>query len=265
MTAAAADAPPVVLHRHGAVAIIEFCAPDRANAIDQRFADALLDIVHRVEGDEAIRCVLVRAQGRFFSVGGDIRAFAAAGDALGLFVRRLTATLHMATARLVALSKPVVVAVNGPAAGAGLSLALAGDVVMAGASARFTVAYPAIGLSPDLGATYLLPRLVGLRRAQAMLFLGRSLDAQEAHAASLVTDRVPDDRLAEETMAIAERLARMPTRALARTKRLLATASARDLEAQLEREAEAIVACAVEPHAREGIAAFLAGRPAVFA
>lgn len=255
---------PVTFARDGAVGRITLASPDTGNAIDQAFADALLDAVHACEGDASIRSVLISGTGRFFCVGGDVRAFAAAGHDLGTFVRRLTASLHVAIARLAALSKPVVTAVNGPAAGAGLGLALVGDVVIAAESAKFSLAYPAIGLSPDAGTTYMLPRLIGLRRTQEMLFLGRTLSAQEAVDWQLATRCTADTTLGEEGCELAAGLAKMPTHALTRSKRLLLSTYKERLEGQLELEASAIAQSAIEPHAAEGISAFLARRPANF-
>lgn len=252
------------LVRDGAIGRITLAAPDSGNAIDQEFADSLLQIVHQCEDDDAVRSVLVTGMGRFFCVGGNVRAFAAASDDLGGFVRRLAASLHVAIARLAALSKPVVMAINGPAAGAGLGLAVTGDVVIAADSAKFSLAYPAIGLSPDAGTTYMLPRLIGLRRTQELLFLGRSIDASEAVEWGLVTRAVPDTALMAEAGSVASQLAAMPTHALARAKRLLLSSYKERLEGQLELEAAAIALSATEPHAAEGIAAFLARRPAEF-
>lgn len=248
----------------GPVARITLANPDAGNAIDQAFADRLLDIVHVCEMDSSIRAVLLTGSGRFFCVGGDINAFATASADLGNFVRRLTASLHVAMARLARLSKPVVVAVNGPVAGAGLGLALSGDVVIAGKSASFALAYPAIGLSPDAGTTFMLPRLIGYRRAQEMLMMGRALDSAEAAAWGLVTMTTSNELLAGHAEAAALKLAAMPTRALARSKRLLIDSYGSTIEAQLEREAEAIALCAVEDHANEGISAFLERRVAKF-
>ncbi len=255
---------PIVLERNGPVARITLVAPERGNAIDQSFADLLLEVVHSCGNDPAIRAVLILGSGRFFCVGGDVRAFAGAVDNLGSFVQKLTASLHVAIARLAALAKPVVVAVNGPAAGAGLGLAIAGDVVIAARSATFTLAYSAIGLSPDAGTTFMLPRLIGLRRAQEMLYLRRSYTATEAADIGLITRVVADEDLTAQAEEVVNSLARMPTRALGRSKRLLLSSSTQELEAQLEREAAAIARCALEPHASEGIGAFLEGRKARF-
>lgn len=247
-----------------AIGVLTLTAPDCGNGIDEVFCDELLEAAHALEGNDAVRCVLLRSTGRYFCVGGNINAFAAAASDLGKFTRGLTSSLHMALARLAGLSKPIVTAVNGPAAGAGLGLALIGDIVFAASSASFALAYPRIGLSPDAGVSYLLPRMIGLRRAQEMLFLERILKADEAVEWGLITRCVADAELATETEKAAERLATMPTMALGRAKRLLLESFSREIEVQLEREAQSISQCAQEPHASEGVAAFLERRPAKF-
>lgn len=237
------------------IGVITLNAPEKGNAIDQRFCDQILYAVHAVEADDAVRAVLLQARGRNFCVGGDLGGFTQA-EHLGRYLRELTGTLHMAMARLQALPKPVVTAVNGSAAGAGLGLALVGDVVLAARSAKFVAAYPAIGLSPDAGLSFQLPHLVGLRLAQEMLLLNRMLDAGEAEANGLITRAVDDAALAQEARAVAERFAEMPARALGRTKRLLARAFETPFEVQLEAEARAIAECGMEPDAHEGVSAF---------
>lgn len=255
---------PILFERDGAIARVTLNSPETGNGMDQPFCDRLLEIVHECEDDDRIRVVLLTANGRFFCVGGNVNAFAAASDEIGKFVRNLTASLHMAIARLAALSKPVVTAVNGSAAGAGLGLAVIGDVVLAADSAKFTLAYPGIGLSPDAGATFILPRLIGLRRTQEMLYLGESIAADEAARIGLISRSAPAANLLEDAEKVVQRLAKMPTRTLARSKKLLLLQGARSLEQQLEHEAVEIVKCATEPNAKEGIAAFLENREAAF-
>ncbi|URD59915.1 enoyl-CoA hydratase-related protein [Sphingomonas sp. KRR8] len=251
------------LQRDGAVAVLTLDRPASGNAIDRELAAALLDTVLALDSDTSVRAVVLTGRGRFFCTGGDLRSFAAAGDA-GQAIESITAPLHMAIARLMRLAKPLVVAVNGPAAGAGLGLALLGDAVLAGPSARFTVAYGAIGLSPDAGTSWLLPRLVGLRQAQRLALLGEAIDAEEAFSLGMVTRVVADDDLAYETMALAGKLAAGSMSALQRTRRLLLDSFDRGLEAQLEREAESIAAASRDADGREGISAFLSKRSPVF-
>jgi 2-(1,2-epoxy-1,2-dihydrophenyl)acetyl-CoA isomerase len=155
---------------------------------------------------------------------------------------------------------PLVVAVNGAAAGAGMSLAVAGDLVLAAASAKFSMAYTAAGLSPDGSSTFFLPRLVGLRRTQELMFTNRRLDADEACAWGLVTRVVPDDALQREARALARQLAEGPTAAYGTVKSLLTSAFDESLETQMEHEARGIAAMAATPDGREGIRAFLEKR-----
>ncbi|PIK71576.1 hypothetical protein CS379_18575 [Methylobacterium frigidaeris] len=166
----------------------------------------------------------------------------------------------MAVSRLMRMEKPLLVLVNGPAAGAGLSLAIAGDVVLAAGSAHFTAAYGGVGLSPDGGMSWLLPRLVGLRRAQEIILTNRRIGAEEAERIGLVTRTVEDAALASEGAEVAAGLATSATRALGLARGLLADSLSSGLETQLEREARAIAEAGRTPDGREGIAAFLARR-----
>ncbi len=158
------------------------------------------------------------------------------------------------------MEKPLVVAVNGPAAGAGLSLAIAGDVVIAARSAHFSAAYGAVGLTPDGGMSWLLPRVVGLRRAQEIILTNRRIGADEAAAIGLVTRVVDDAALAGEALAAAHALAAGPVAALAGARALLAEGAGRDLAGQLRAEANRIAQAGAGSEAREGISAFLARR-----
>lgn len=214
----------------------------------------------RCDEDDTVRCVVLTGAGRMFCAGGDVPAFAEAGDRVPDLLKELTAYLHMAISRLSRMEKPLLTVVNGPAAGAGFSLAILGDVAIAARSAKFTLAYGAIGLSPDGGSTWLLPRLVGLRRAQELALLGRRLDADEAAAAGLITRAVDDAALIEESASVALTLANAAVRAVGRTRNLLLSSFNSSLEDQLEREARAIALSGRDPEGREGIGAFVAKR-----
>src|SRR3984885_739244 len=160
------DESAVLFERLGPVATLTLNRPTVGNAINVSMARNLLEAAIVCDADDAIRCVLLTGAGRLFCTGGDVTSFAAAGDSVGSVVREIPAYLHMAIARFAHMGKPLVTAINGPAAGAGFGLSLLGDLVLAAHSAYFTLAYTAIGLTPDAGSTWLLPRLVGLRRAQ---------------------------------------------------------------------------------------------------
>ena len=196
----------VRLERDGAVAWITLDRAEVGNAIDLSLAQALAATTTECAEDPAIRCVVLTGAGRMFCVGGDVPAFAAAGDDAPAFLRTLADTLQGAITTLARMPKPLVVAVNGPAVGAGMSLALLGDVVLAGASAHFTAAYTGIGLTPDGGMSWLLPRLIGLRRTQAMILTNQRVGAAEATAIGLITCMVEDDNLRSEAALVAQRL-----------------------------------------------------------
>ena len=250
----------VLLTLEGAVARLTLNRPEAGNAIGPAMASALRAAAIVCAEDPGIRCVVLCARGRVFCVGGDIGAFSSQLESLGALTRALTADLHAAMAIFARMEKPLITVVNGPAAGAGFSLALAGDLVLAGQSAVFAPAYGGIGLSPDGGASWLLPRLVGLRRAQEMLLLGLRVNAAQALAEGMVTRLCPDETLQAEADELAVRVARGAVRAWGRTRALLLESFAATLPAQLDAEARAIAQSGHDAEAREGIAAFLAKR-----
>ena len=242
------------------IATLMLDRPAVGNTIDMALARALIDAAVRCDEDQAIRCIVLTGRGRLFCGGGDVSAFAGAGDDLSAFLRELAGVLHEAISRLMRMKKPLVVLVNGPAAGAGLSLALAGDITLAARSAHFTAAYGALGLTPDGGMTWSLPRLVGYRRAQEIILGNRRVSAEEAAAIGLVTRVVADDALEAAGAELAANLARASTAALGAARQLLLDSFGAQLEDQLEREAQAIAAAGATPEARAAIAAFLAKR-----
>lgn len=258
------EAPSLRLERLQAVAVITLDRPTAGNSINVAMADALLAAALECEADKSIRCVVLTGAGSMFCAGGDVKAFAEAGDDVAALIDRLTAPLHMAITRLSRMSKPLVTAVNGSAAGAGLGLAMLGDVALAAHSATFSVAYGGLGLSPDSGATWLLPRLVGLRQAQRLALTGERIGAPEAERIGLVTRSIDKDTLMNEAMLIASKLAGNSANAIRRTRALLHSSFSNSLEGQLEREAESISQAARDPDWQEGIAAFIAKRPPKF-
>ncbi len=256
---------PVLLRREGAVAHLVLNRPAVGNAIDAAMARALLQAAIACDEDASVRCVVLSGQGRMFCVGGDVAAFRAAGPGVGALIKEITADLHSAIACLARMAKPLVSVANGPAAGAGLGLAVLGDIALAGRSAHFTCAYTALGVSPDGATSWLLPRLIGLRRAQELMLLNPRIDAEAAAAMGLVTRVVDDLALEAEVMAVVRRLAAGATRAIGRTRALLRDGFGAGLEAHMAAEARAIAASALEADGQEGIAAFLERRAAVFA
>ena len=172
-------------------------------------------------------------------------------------IARITVSLHAAINRLATMPKPLITLVNGPAAGAGLGLAMLGDIVLTAASAHFTSAYTAIGVSPDAGTSWLLPRLIGLRRAQEMILTNRRVAADEALAIGLVTRVIADESLAPAGNELAQSLAKGATPALAAARRLLHRSQGASLADQLEAEATAIIAAARTNEAKALLSTFL--------
>lgn len=254
----------VLVERNGAVATVTLNRPDQGNAIDVRLADTLLAAAEDCASDASVRAVILTGAGAMFCAGGDVACFVAAGDGVPALIHRLTAPLHAAIVRLYRMDKPLITAVNGAAAGAGLGLAILGDVALAARSAKFATAYGALGLTPDAGTSWLLPRLVGLRQAQR-LALGARIDAAEAVRIGLVGEVVDDDTLIATARAAAERLTALSGPAVRATRALLAEGLTSGLADHLDREARGIAAAAAHAHGREGIAAFAARRSPLFA
>jgi 2-(1,2-epoxy-1,2-dihydrophenyl)acetyl-CoA isomerase len=240
---------------------ITMTTPDRGNPLDPDAAAALLRAVRRARANDA-RVVLLRSQGRAFSFGGDVGAFARADDREQL-VDDLAETLHRTVSDLHRMDAIVVSAVQGIAAGAGVPLAAAADLVIAGASARFTLAYTKIGMSPD-GGSSLLTASLGLHRALHLALLNPVLTAQQAQAAGLVAEVHPDDELdAAVDRVVAQLLAGSRTAQVA-AKRLLREVALPWAEGALRRETLSIRSCAASPDGREGVDAFVTKRPPSF-
>lgn len=241
------------------VGIITLAEPESGNPLSLETARHLMRAAEDLAANDAVRCVLLTGSGRFFCVGGDIKSIAESGAGLDMYLKGLTDALHRAMAIFLRMDKPVVVAVNGPAAGAGLGLAVVGDIVLADPSAHFTMAYTGIGFSPDGGTSWLLPRLIGLRRAYEMTLRNRRLSSAEAVDWGLIT-RVVDGDLMTEANKVAQQFAKGPVKALAASRALLLSSYDLEPEAQMEREAERVRAQATGPEGREGVTAFMEKR-----
>jgi 2-(1,2-epoxy-1,2-dihydrophenyl)acetyl-CoA isomerase len=254
----------VTLERHGAVALLTLNRPDAANTLNREMALDLGEQARRAADDPSVRCVVLTGAGKLFCGGGDVSAMAAAADP-SAELAELAPAFHESTLILATMAKPLVVLVNGAAAGAGMSLAISGDIVLAARGATFLAAYGSVGLTPDGGMSWLLPRLVGLRRAQELIIGGRRLTAEEAAEMGLVTRTVADEALLAEGLAEAQRLADGPIAAMGAARALLTASFANDLAAHLKLEEVAIAKAGGTDEAREGIAAFLARRKPTFA
>ena len=250
---------PVLLSIEDGVAHVVLNRPTVGNAMDVPLVRALLEAAIVCEADPAVRCVTITGAGKLFCAGGDVSLMGGAGARLPQLLAELIAPLNAAIARLARMPKPLVMLVNGPAAGAGMSLAILGDVVLSARSAHYTPAYGAIGLTADGGLSWTLPRLVGLRRAQEIVLTNRRIKAEEAETIGLVTRTVDDDALAAEGLALAKKLADAPTAALGAARGLLRESFETSFETQLDRELRSM-AVAGAGEAQEGLAAMLAKR-----
>jgi 2-(1,2-epoxy-1,2-dihydrophenyl)acetyl-CoA isomerase len=252
---------PVTYERRDGAARIRLVDGDRGNPLTQATVDCLARAVRRARAED-VHVVVLSAEGRAFCVGGDVSAFAAAGDTEQM-VDDLAETLHRVVSDLHRMDAVVVSVVHGVAAGAGTSLAAAADLVIAGTSARFTLAYTKIGFSPD-GGSSLLPASIGLHRALQLALLNDVLSADEARAMGLVAQVHPDDEL-ESAVEDVVRLIRSGSRpAQVAAKRLLRESATPGAEAALRRETLSIRTRAASPDGREGVLAFLEKRPPNF-
>ncbi len=256
---------PILFNLADGVATITLSRPDKLNAINEAMHAALAAAFDRIEADPTIRALLLTGAGRAFSAGQDLGdRVMGEGDAppdLGATLDRLYNPLIR---RLRALDRPVVCAVNGVAAGAGANLALACDLVLAARSAQFIQAFCRLGLVPDSGGSYILPRLVGSARAMGLALLGEPLPAERAEAWGLIWRVVDDERLLDEARALARHLATQPTRGLALIKRALQMSAANSLDQQLDLERDLQRQAGRTEDYREGVRAFLAKRPPAF-
>ena len=249
--------PTVELEVVDHVAVITLNRPDAQNTVSLQLAMDLDEATQRIAG---ARAVLLTANGPSFCAGGDLKEFGDRED-LADHVREVVSYLHPAIERLDALDVPVVAAVRGSAAGAGLGLACAADIVLATPDARFVSAYTRIGLSPDGSTSYSLPRLVGMRRALELVLTNRVLSAPEAEAWGIVTRIVDDASLDDEALTVAKQLAAGASGGLGAARRLVRDSLGRTLSHQLDMEAEALVRNAAHTDAKEGIRAFIEKRP----
>jgi 2-(1,2-epoxy-1,2-dihydrophenyl)acetyl-CoA isomerase len=240
------------------IATITLSRLDAANSLNQQMGDELLMVANHCASNADIRAVILTAAGKMFCAGGDVAGFADSENP-GELLRGITSGLHAAIQRFQRMDAPLVVAVNGIAAGAGMSIAISGDFVLAAESAQFTMAYTRIGLSPDGSSTFFLPRLVGALKAKELMIRNPLLSAVEALELGLVSQVVSDDELMGAARGLAGKLAAGPTRAYGEVKRLVADSFNSSLDAQLEHETRAIANLAnYSEDATNGIAAFMA-------
>lgn len=241
------------------IAQIRFNRPEALNAINVDMAQALAQTCRELAADPAVRVVVLSGSGKAFMAGGDLQTMRAAPAEA---VNALIPPVHETVRLLAEMPKPVLASVHGAAAGAGMSIMLAADLALAAANTRFNFAYSDIGTSCDGGMSWSLPRLVGLRKAMEIALLSDALDAAEALRMNLVNRVVETERLAEETQALAQRLAQREPHALAHLKRLLRASSQQTLPVQLDEEHAAFLDCAQRPEFVAAIDGFFARRAA---
>lgn len=254
----------LTVERKDGVATVTLRRPDAYNALNLALGRELFEASLELDEDPAVRCVVVTGSGRAFCAGGDVKDFVDNLSRIGVHIKELTTYLHGAISRFARSDKPVIMAVNGIAAGGGFSLALSGDLVVAAESAKFTMAYSKIAASPDGSSSYFLPRLIGLRRAMELYFTNRVLTAREAVEWGMITRAVPDAELASAVGALARELAEGPSRSFGIAKRLLHQSTWESLETQMELEAQGIAACGHTEDFRAGVTAFAEKRTPTF-
>jgi len=262
------SAPHVLAEIKDGIGWLTLNRPESLNALSFEMTDLLIKHTAEFEKDAKVRCVVIRGAGTHFMAGGDIKGFhkslTETRDAhLAGFEMRVVKA-HQLIYHLRRMPKPVLASVQGAAAGFGLSLILACDLAMATDDAFFTLAYRHIGLSADGGATYFLPRIVGERRALEIALLGERFTAQKAQEIGILNWLVPKDKLADETLKLARKLADGPTFALGKAKQLIRSSLDNSWDEHSHREAEYLAACAATEDHFEGLNAFIEKRPPAF-
>ena len=247
----------------GAIARITLNRPDAANGMNDTMTRELADAARRCD-TEATKVVVLTGSGRFFCAGGDLKSFASA-PSRGRFIKGVADDLHRAISTFAHMDAVLITAVNGVAAGAGFSIAVTGDLVLAAESASFTMAYTSAGLSPDGSASYYLPRLIGIRKTQELMLTNRTLSAEDASEWGLVTEVVADAELADRANQLADQMAATSRQSNGAVKTLLLGTFKNGIEEQMELEGQLIAAAADSGDGREGVDAFMEKRKAEFA
>ncbi len=250
------DPPLLLVNRSGGVVWLTLNRPNAANTIDAPMARAFRTTVTELNADESVRALVISGAGKMFCAGGDLQRFAAESEEAADYVKGLVGDLHAGLEVLENFRAPVITAVHGAAAGAGMGLALTADIVIAAESSRFVMAYTRAGLTPDGGSSWILPHLIGLRRALELTLLNRTIGAEEALRLGMITEMAPDAEVTARARAIAQELAEGPTAAYVAARRLLRHAHATDYAGHLHAEAAAIETSFRTKDGLEGVRAF---------
>ena len=246
------------------VATITLNRPEALNAMSPAMAKELHEVALQIDANNSVRAVILTGTGKAFCAGGDLGAFVAAGEQARTLILQMTGDLHLALSRLSRNRAPVIAAVNGTAAGAGFSLAMAADLAIAEEQAVFTMAYTNAGLSPDGSSTYFMPRKIGDRRTRELMLTNRLLTAPEALDWGVVNQVVEGGGALAAARVMATGMAQGPTEAYAQVKRLLDSSFSQSLETQMELEARAIADQVASVDGQEGMLAFVEKRKPQF-
>lgn len=239
------------------VLIIRFNVPEKRNALILEMRHELLQVLEKAEEDENVRCIVLTGEGKAFSAGGDLSALKELKPLEG---RKRLQSSHPLIMKLLEIEKPIIAAVNGPAAGAGFSLTLLCDLIIASDQAFFVQSFVNVGLIPDFAAMHFLPKLVGLHKAKELMFLGERISAEEAKEIGIVNRVVPADSLMDETMKLAKKLAEKAPISIGMTKKIMNQHLNRDVKVLLELEAQGQEICFQTEDFQEGARAFFEKR-----
>lgn len=252
----------VIFSREDQIELITLNRPEMLNAINGEILMLLSQKMYELTQDDEVRAVVITGAGKGFSTGADLTGSGTRSDVTTPVGMRISTQIFGGIVRAMAeMEKPVIGAINGVAAGAGCNLALACDIIIAAESARFIEVFVRRGLVADAGGTFFLPRRVGLAKAKELMFIGDAVDAPQALAMGLVNKIVPDDKLMEEAMAMARKLAKGPTRSIGMMKTMLNRSFESDLGSALEREAALQGIAVSTADVMEGVTSFLEKRP----
>lgn len=260
--------PDLLVDHDNGITTLTLNRPEARNALSLEMRSLLREALHEAEMDDRVRCVVMRGAGDHFLAGGDVKSMSGMinqppAEIRNAFVQRIH-DLHPIMFAMRRMPKPIIASVAGAAAGAGVSFALACDLVIADENAFFTLAYCHIGTSPDGSASFHLPRAVGIKKAMEIALLGDRFNAASAKEIGMINFVAPAGTLAAETDKLAQRLAAGPTHVYGNTKRLLYRSLENEFEAQLQLEAEYFADCASRPDFHEGVSAFVEKRKAQF-